>query len=283
MSSIWSDARTFLDIFIVSLIIYRLLVLIVGTRAVQLLKGVLILVLFSALASMLRFRLVSWLIGQSLWALSFAIPIVFQPELRKMLEEIGRGNLWQRQLPRDVAEQRVRHIMGALGYMKVHRIGALLVLQEETGLGEYYNTAVHLDANITQELIISIFWKDNPLHDGALIMNRYSLIAGGCYLPLIDAPEISRWYGTRHRAALGLSEISDAIVLVVSEERGEISLAFKGHLSKNLKDAQVEKLLMHYFVGEPTFRSWRDRLQSFQQLLWDPSTRQLHEDHGDRS
>lgn len=279
----WSDARTFLDIFIVSLIIYRLLVLIVGTRAVQLLKGVLILVLFSALASMLRFRLVSWLIGQSLWALSFAIPIVFQPELRKMLEEIGRGNLWQRQLPKDVAEQRVRHIMGALGYMKVHRIGALLVLQEETGLGEYYNTAVHLDANITQELIISIFWKDNPLHDGALIMNRYSLIAGGCYLPLIDAPEISRWYGTRHRAALGLSEISDAIVLVVSEERGEISLAFKGHLSKNLKDAQVEKLLMHYFVGEPTFRSWRDRLQSFQQLLWDPSTRQLHEDHSDRS
>ncbi len=279
----WSDARTFLDIFIVSLIIYRLLVLIVGTRAVQLLKGVLILVLFSALASMLRFRLVSWLIGQSLWALSFAIPIVFQPELRKMLEEIGRGNLWQRQLPRDVAEQRVRHIMGALGYMKLHRIGALLVLQEETGLGEYYNTAVHLDANITQELIISIFWKDNPLHDGALIMNRYSLIAGGCYLPLIDAPEISRWYGTRHRAALGLSEISDAIVLVVSEERGEISLAFKGRLSKNLKDAQVEKLLMHYFVGEPTFRSWRDRLQSFQQLLWDPSTRQLHEDHGDRS
>ena len=279
----WSDARTFLDIFIVSLIIYRLLVLIVGTRAVQLLKGVLILVLFSALASMLRFRLVSWLIGQSLWALSFAIPIVFQPELRKMLEEIGRGNLWQRQLPRDVAEQRVRHIMGALGYMKLHRIGALLVLQEETGLGEYYNTAVHLDANITQELIISIFWKDNPLHDGALIMNRYSLIAGGCYLPLIDAPEISRWYGTRHRAALGLSEISDAIVLVVSEERGEISLAFKGRLSKNLKDAQVEKLLMHYFVGEPTFRSWRDRLQSFQQLLWDPSTRQLHEDHSDRS
>ena len=142
---------------------------------------------------------------------------------------------------------------------------------------------MHLDANITQELIISIFWKDNPLHDGALIMNRYSLIAGGCYLPLIDAPEISRWYGTRHRAALGLSEISDAIVLVVSEERGEISLAFKGHLSKNLKDAQVEKLLMHYFVGEPTFRSWRDRLQSFQQLLWDPSTRQLHEDHSDRS
>ena len=173
----WSDARTFLDIFIVSLIIYRLLVLIVGTRAVQLLKGVLILVLFSALASMLRFRLVSWLIGQSLWALSFAIPIVFQPELRKMLEEIGRGNLWHRQLPRDVAEQRVRHIMGALGYMKLHRIGALLVLQKETGLGEYYNTAVHLDANITQELIISIFWKDNPLHDGALILDRERMIA----------------------------------------------------------------------------------------------------------
>ncbi len=264
----WSEIRTFFDILIVSVIIYRILVLIVGTRAVQLLKGVLVLVLFSALASMLHFRLLTWMLGQTIWALGFAIPIVFQPELRKMLEEIGRGNLWRQQMDLDEAEQRVKQIVGALSYMKAHKIGALLVFQQETGLGEYWHTAIRLDANVTQELIISIFWKDNPLHDGALILDRYSLIAGGCYLPLADAPEISRWYGTRHRAALGISEVSDAIVLVVSEERGDISLAFKGRLSKNLKEFQIEKLLLHYFAGDPSLRTWRSRVENLMRLLW---------------
>ncbi|MCR4818417.1 MAG: diadenylate cyclase CdaA [Fretibacterium sp.] len=278
----WSEVRTFLDILIVSVIIYRILVLIVGTRAVQLLKGVLVLVLFSVLASMLHFRLLTWLLGQTIWALSFAIPIVFQPELRKMLEEIGRGNLWRQQMDLDEAEQRVKQIVGALSYMKAHKIGALLVFQQETGLGDYWHTAIRLDANVTQELIISIFWKDNPLHDGALILDRYSLIAGGCYLPLADAPEISRWYGTRHRAALGISEVSDAIVLVVSEERGDISLAFKGRLSKNLKEFQVEKLLLHYFAGDPALRTWQSRVEGFLRLLWssgrDPK-KELREPH----
>ncbi len=266
----WGELRTFFDIFIVSLILYRLLVLMVGTRAIQLVKGVLMLVLFFLLASMLRLRLVSWLLGRGLWALSFAIPIVFQPELRKMLEEIGRGNLWRHRIPLDEAENLSRQVAGALNYMKFHRIGALVVLQQETGLGEYWRTAVQLGAEISQELIISIFWKDNPLHDGALILDRERLIAAGCYLPLADAPEISRWYGTRHRAALGLTEVSDALVLVVSEERGEVSLAFKGHLSKNLKDAQLEKLLLHYFTGRETVRkTWRDRLQRLMQLFWE--------------
>ena len=264
----WANIRSFIDIAIVSLIFYRVLVLLVGTRAVQLVKGALMLVLFSLLASMLRFRLLTWLLGHTLWALSFAIPIVFQPELRKMLEEIGRGNLWRRQMALDEAEQRVKQIVGALSYMKANMIGALLVFQQETGLGEYWHTAIRPDANVTQELIISIFWKDNPLHDGAVILDRHSLIAGGCYLPLADAPEISRWYGTRHRAALGISEVSDASVLVVSEERGDVSLAYKGRLSKNMKEFQVEKLLMRYFAGDIRTRTWKGRLQHFLHLLW---------------
>lgn len=277
----WADVRSFVDIAVVSVIIYRVLVLLVGTRAVQLMKGVLILILFSLLASMLHLRLLTWLLGQALWALSFAIPIVFQPELRNMLEEIGRGNLWQRHMALDEAEQRVKQIVGALSYMKANKIGALLVFQQETGLGEYWHTAIRLDANVTQELIISIFWKDNPLHDGALILDRYSLIAGGCYLPLADAPEISRWYGTRHRAALGISEVSDAIVLVVSEERGEISLAFKGRLSKDMKEAQVEKLLMRYFTGGYSVKTWRGRLKGLMRLLWDSGVRPKGEEHED--
>ena len=271
----WDNIRTFFDIFIVSLILYRVLVLMVGTRAIQLLKGILMLLLFSLLASMLQFRLLSWLLSRGLWALSFAIPIVFQPELRKMLEEIGRGNLWQHRIPLDEAENLCRQMAGALNYMKAHRIGALVVLQQETGLGDYWRTAVRLGAEISQELLISIFWKDNPLHDGALILDRERMIAAGCYLPLADAPEISRWYGTRHRAALGLSEVSDALVLVVSEERGDVSLAFKGHLSKNLKDAQLEKLLRHYFSGrEAVRRTWRNKFQRLIQLFWESPAQQ---------
>lgn len=185
-----SDVRSVIDIAIVSFIIYRILVLLVGTRAVQLVKGVLILVAVSALASWFRMRLLSWFIGSALLALSFAVPIVFQPELRKMLEELGKGQFYllKPKMSDDEADVRAKQVAGALNYLKAHKIGALLVLQREVGLADYYNTAIHLNSNITQELLISIFWKDNPLHDGAVILDRFRLIAGGCYLPLADAP-----------------------------------------------------------------------------------------------
>ena len=267
----WADVRSVIDIAIVSFIIYRILVLLAGTRAVQLMKGVLILVGMSAAASFLRMRLLSWFIGNALLALSFAVPIVFQPELRKMLEELGKGKFYmlKRHMSNDEAESRVRQIAGALSYLKSRNIGALLVLQKEVGLGDYYKTAVKLNASSTQELIISIFWVNNPLHDGAVILDRYSLIAGACYLPLADAPEISRWFGTRHRAALGITEVSDAIVFVVSEERGEISLAAKGRLSKNIKDFQVEGVLRNYFAGEQVITGWRERLRELKGLFWE--------------
>ncbi|MBQ7152304.1 MAG: diadenylate cyclase CdaA [Synergistaceae bacterium] len=264
----WVDVRSLIDIAIVSFLIYRILVVLVGTQAVQLIKGVVLLAVFSGLASFFKLRLLSWFLGSSLLALSFAVPIVFQPELRKMLIELGGGHLYNRKMSSDEAEVRVKQIAGALSYLKAHKIGALLVFQQEVTLGDYYNTAIHLNANITQELIISIFWKDNPLHDGAVILDKFSLIAGGCYLPLADAPEISRWYGTRHRAALGISEVSDALVFIVSEERGDISLAVKGRLSKNIKDFQVERLLMHYFVGEQVVTGWRGKLKAFKDLFW---------------
>lgn len=266
----WANIRSFIDIAVVSFIIYRILVLLVGTRAVQLMKGVLILILLSVAASFFRFRLLSWFLGNALLALSFAIPIVFQPELRKMLEELGKGQFYllRRRMSTDEAEMRVKQIAGALSYLKAHKIGALLVFQQEVALGEYTQTAIHLNSNITQELIISIFWKDNPLHDGAVVLDKYSLIAGGCYLPLADAPEISRWYGTRHRAALGISEVSDAIVFIVSEERGDVSIAVKGRLSKNIKDFQIEKLLMHYFVGEQVATGWKRWSDTLANIFW---------------
>ncbi len=264
---VWANVRSLVDIAIVSFIIYRILVLLTGTRAIQLVKGVLMLALLSALATLLGFRLLTWFLGTTLWALSFAIPIVFQPELRKMLEELGRGkfHLFQRQMSVDEAEVRVKQITGALTYLKNHKIGALLVFQKDTDLGEYWHTAIHLNSNITQELLISIFWKNNPLHDGAVIIDKNSILAAGCILPVADAPEISRWYGTRHRAGLGVSMVSDAIVLIVSEERGEISLAVKGKLTK---DFQLDKLLMHYFAGKSQVQGVKAFTNVLKDLLW---------------
>lgn len=268
--TMWANIRSAVDIAIVSFIFYRILVLLVGTRAIQLVKGVFILVILSAVASFMRFRLLSWFLGHALLALSFAVPIVFQPELRKMLEELGKGNLQmlKRRMSADEAEARVKNITGALLSLKKQKIGALLVFQREVGLGEYINSAVPLNAKITQELLISIFWKNNPLHDGAVILDRYNLIAGACILPLSDAPGISREFGTRHRAALGITEVSDALVFVVSEQRGEVSRAVKGQIDQNLKDYQIENTLRYYFLGGQQSKNWRARLKELANLFW---------------
>ncbi|MDR2137731.1 MAG: diadenylate cyclase CdaA [Synergistaceae bacterium] len=265
----WTRVRIFFDILIVSVIIYRVLALMVGTRAIQLVKGFLMLGTFALVASALEFWLLSWFLSRTLWALVIAIPIVFQPELRKMLEEIGRGNLWRRRMDLEQAENLSREIVAALGYLKANKIGALIVLEQNTGLKDYWRTAVKLDSKISQELIISLFWKNNPLHDGAVIMDRNVIVAAGCYLPLTDNPDISRWYGTRHRAALGITDVSDAMVLIVSEERGEVALAYNGHLSKNLKDAQLQKLLLFYFSGTREItKSFKDKISNLLRPLW---------------
>jgi diadenylate cyclase len=242
----------------------------VGTRGIQLVKGFLMLGTFALLAFALNLQLVSWFFRSSFWALVIIIPIVFQPELRKMLEEIGRGTLWRPRMGSEEAEKLSHEIASALGYMKANKIGALIVLQKDTGLREYWRTAVKLNASISQELVLSIFWKNNPLHDGAVIMDRNSIIAATCYLPLTDNSSISRWYGTRHRAALGITEVSDAIVLVVSEQTGEITLANNGHFSKNLKDAQLQKLLLHYFSDsrDASKTSFKDNALKALQALW---------------
>lgn len=262
----WHDI---LDIVIIAVIIHRLLLLLVGTRAMQLVKGLLILGVVASLARFFELRTLSWFLGKVLGVLIIAIPIVFQPELRRMLEELGRGNIWRRKRAQKKAEALSQEITRALGCLKGQKIGALMVLQRETGLRDFWSTAVKLNAEISQELIIAIFWPDNPLHDGAVIIDRDMIISAGTYLPLTENTDLSRWIGTRHRAALGVTEVSDAIALVVSEERGEISLAINGHLSRNLKENQVYKLLLHYFgAEEKEKRSFLDRIHEDIRSLW---------------
>jgi len=242
----WQDI---IDIAIMSFIFYKLLMLLVGTRAMQLVKGFLLLGVISALAKLFELTTISWFLARVLTFLVVAIPIVFQPELRKMLEELGRGGLWKRRKAKERAELLSTEISSALSFLKSQKIGALLVFQRATGLRDYWRTAVKINADLSEELLISIFWPNNPLHDGAVIIDNDRIIAASTYLPLTEDSDLSRWIGTRHRAAIGVTEVSDALAVVVSEERGEISMAVKGHLSRNLKEAQLRKLLMHYFSG----------------------------------
>ncbi|MCL2767412.1 MAG: diadenylate cyclase CdaA [Synergistaceae bacterium] len=263
----WGNFRIndFFDIFVVALLINRALVFLAGTRAVQLIKGFLMLGVLAVVVDFFEFRLMSWIFNHFFAVLFIALTVLFQPELRNFLEEIGRGNLWRHRIKKEEAETRTEEILEALLYFKANKIGALLVFEQGTGLKEYWRSAVRINAKISQELIISIFWKDNPLHDGAAIINRNQIIAGACYLPLSENVELSRWFGTRHRAAIGITDVSDAIVLVASEERAEISMVYKGRLSRNMKEAQIRKLLNYYFSGirDETRRAFLSNIKFF--------------------
>ena len=254
----WQD---FVDILIVAFLIYRILLLLVGTRAMQLIRGFMIIGLIGAAANLLELRSLSNIMGRMFSALIIVIPILFQPELRRMLEELGKGHLWKVGSDAEEIDMRAEQLTKALVYCQSQRIGALCVLQRDTSLKEVWRTAVLLNADITEELLISIFWPGTPLHDGAVVIDQREIVAAGCYLPLTEKTDISRWYGTRHRAALGVTEMSDSIALVVSEERGEIKAAVSGHFSRPLSEAQVLKLCSHYFSNEAKETNFWERLR----------------------
>lgn len=256
-----------IDILVVAFLVYKVLLFFVDTRAMQLVRGIIFIAAFGAIAKALDLRAISWVLGHLLSAFLIAIPIVFQPELRRLLEEIGRGRLLSnRKGTADAGDLHAEAVAKAVTYLKQHKIGALIVFQRETGLKEIWRSAVHLRSEITQELLLSIFWPNNPLHDGAVIMDRQSVIAAACYLPLTDKTDISLWHGTRHRAAVGVTEVSDAFALVVSEEQGHVSLAVRGRLSRPLNDEQLMRFVRRYFnpYGKsPTFlQRLRDEIET---------------------
>lgn len=234
--------------------------LLLGTRAMQLLRGIIIIGFLGAFASILELRSLSWIIHKLLGAFIIVIPILFQPELRHMLEELGKGHLWKRDNSNDEINRKADELTKALMYCRSKKIGALCVLQHNTSLKEVWRTAVILKADITQELIVSIFWPGTPLHDGAVVIDQENIIAASCYLPLSETPDISRIYGTRHRAALGVTEISDAFAIAVSEERAEVTIAVGGKLSKPLTEPQIRSILNHYFMFQENknidFKNW---------------------------
>ena len=235
-----------LDILIVAYIIYRVMKLLKDTSAERLIKGIIILVGIMLLASMLHLTMISWLLQQALNVGLFAIVVVFQPELRRLLEQIGKGNFSRLIVPADApdeVESMITATVSACADMSRTKTGALIVFERRERLGEIISTGAMVDAAPSAELIKNIFFKNSPLHDGAMIVRAGRVCAAGCVLPLSGNQSLSRDLGTRHRAAVGMSESADSVLVVVSEETGSISVAIGGMLKRHLSPDMLRKLL----------------------------------------
>jgi diadenylate cyclase len=227
------DVRSALDILIVAILIYYTLKLLRGTRAVQMLIAIALLILVYRGARWARLEMVEWLLTTLLPYVAIALIVLFQPEIRRALSRVGRNLSLMRfttHNPKAIYED----IVMAAQYFSQHRIGALMVVERQAGLQTYIESGVPLDARLTYDLLLSIFRPGAPLHDGAVIIEGTRVAAAGCFLPLSLNPLISKQLGTRHRAAIGITEDSDAIVVLVSEETGSISVASGGAIDSNL-------------------------------------------------
>ncbi len=241
------------DILVVAYIIYRVMKLLKDTSAARLAKGILILVLIMLFASFLRLTMISWLLRNALSVGVFAVVVIFQPELRRLLEQIGKGNLSRMLIPDtdpDVVESMIVATVSACADMSRTKTGALIVFERKERLGEIIATGTRVDAAPSAELIKNIFFKNSPLHDGAMIVRAGRVCAAGCVLPLSGNQGLSRDLGTRHRAAVGMSETADSVLVVVSEETGAISVAIGGMLKRHLSPEILQKMLESELLGD---------------------------------
>lgn len=238
-------AGDIIDILLVFYVIYKLIMLIRGTKAIQLLKGIMVIIGIWFLSTFFGLKTLEWIMNQAINFGLLAIIIIFQPELRRALEQLGRGRFFSRSgREEEETEKMVDAIIKATTYMAKRRIGALMAFERETGLHDYVETGIPMDANLTSELLINVFIPNTPLHDGAVILKDNSIIAAACYLPLSESPFISKELGTRHRAALGISEVTDCLTVVISEETGQISLTKNGEIQRGLDKETLRELLL---------------------------------------
>lgn len=244
----WDIVKALIDIGIVSYVIYKIIKLVRETRAWQLLKGVLVILIAARLSDALGFRTIAFILRIIIQYITIALIVLFQPELRRGLEKIGRSrfrNIFVFEEETDTVKVRalIEEIVKAVTSMAKTYTGALIVIERETKIGDIVNSGIQVDANVTSELLINIFSPNTPLHDGAVVIRESKIKAAACFLPLTENPNISKDLGTRHRAALGITEVSDSIVVVVSEESGKISVALNGGLTRNLTGDSLRKAL----------------------------------------
>ena len=248
----WADL---VQILLVTYALYRVLLLLRGTRAIQVLLGVFMLTLVYGVARLIDWTLITAILETVFTYGAIAAIVVFQPELRSALAQLGRSPLW-RFLGRSEAHEVADEVAAAAERLSRQKIGALIAIERDVGLGEYAETGTRIDARVSAELLATIFTPYSPLHDGAVVIQRGRVAAAGCILPLTQFPVPDRTLGTRHRAAIGLSEETDALVVVVSEETGRISLAEGGRLEQNLTPDALRAILARGGRPAPP-ASWR--------------------------
>ena len=261
------------EILIISFLIYEIMVWIKNTRAWMLFKGIIILLVFVFIATIFRLNTILWIADKTVNVGVIAILIVFQPELRKALEQLGHKKFFQgiftidenKNVNERFSDRTINELVKATFELAKHKTGALMVVEKDFNLSEYERTGINIDAEISNQLLINIFEHNTPLHDGAIIIRGNRIISATCYLPLSDNMELSKELGTRHRAGVGVSESTDSLTIIVSEETGKVSLAKKGKLIRNV-DGEIlrEELvkLQNKTVDAKRLKIWKGRKHS---------------------
>lgn len=264
----WRNLTDLLDILVVWYVFYKLMMLVRGTKAVQLFKGVVIIVLIKVLSAWLGLHTVSWIMDQIInWGV-IGIIVVFQPEIRRGLEHLGRGSIFGSNRSQNEDEKKlVAALDKAIQYMSKRRIGALISIQMNTGLEDYIETGIDLDAEVTGELLINIFIPNTPLHDGAVIIRNNKVAVAAAYLPLSESKLIPKELGTRHRAAVGISEVTDALTIVVSEETGGVTITKNSELIRDLSREDYLKFLKNELIPKEDDKKGNPIAQFFEGLF----------------
>ncbi len=266
----WTDI---LEIIILSFLVYQMILWIKNTRAWSLLRGIVIIMAFILAAAFLNMTTILWIAEKMLSLVVIATVVVLQPELRRALEQLGRTNFFASLVPFDstrdmggrFSDKTMQEIIKACYEMGKVRTGALIVVEQNQSLSEYERTGIEVDAILTSQLLINIFEHNTPLHDGAVIVRENRVVSATCYLPLSDNMGLSKELGTRHRAGVGISEVTDSLTIIVSEETGHISVAYEGTLSRDLDSEDLKgKLLMiqNKPLEEKKRRLWKGRAKN---------------------
>ena len=260
----WNFFVNILDILVVWYIVYKLIQLVRGTKAIQLFKGVAIFIAIRFGAELIGLHTLSWLMDQVITYGVIAAIVIFQPEIRRGLEHLGRSTFFKTtKQEQKEDEQLITSLDKAVQYMSKRKIGALITIERNTGLEEYIETGIPLEADITGELLINIFIPNTPLHDGAVIIRNDKIAVSCAYLPLSESMLIPKEFGTRHRAAVGISEVSDAVTVVVSEETGGVSITLNNQLLSELSQEEYLKILHRELIPEEKTETKKNLLQSF--------------------
>lgn len=240
-----------IEIILIAFFVYQFMVWIKFTRAYTLLKGLLVIGAFLVLAYIFKMNTILWIVSKLAGALITAIVVIFQPELRKVIEQLGQKKIMASIIPFDTGKEvkerftdkTVNELIKACYDMAEVKTGVLIVIEQEIRLDEYIRTGINVDAILTSQLLINIFEHNTPLHDGAVIVRENRIVSATCYLPLSDNMELSKQLGTRHRAGVGISEVTDSVTIIVSEETGQVSVAEGGHLMRNVSSSELREVL----------------------------------------